>query len=144
MPDCVLQPAPVSTNSLAWPSMNSRSALPVIGLFDAELMLAAESAPREHVESQAHALRVGVIPVRRMHDGRREQANVVDLRLVAPALAVVDVELVDVEVERGRKRNQAIDVAMKHEIAARFVDVEIQHARDQRVAVDVLAGRLAA
>src|SRR5688572_4783809 len=32
MPEAVLQPAPVSTSSLSWRSMNSRSALAVIAL----------------------------------------------------------------------------------------------------------------
>src|SRR6185503_20525482 len=142
MPEAVLQPAPVSTNSLSCPSTNSRSAAPLTGLLDADLVLGTEGAPREDVEREAPALLVGVVRVRRVHHRRGKQTDIVDLRLVAPALAVVDVERVDVEVERGRERNQAVDVAMEHEVAARLVDLEIQDAGDQRVAVDVLTGRL--
>src|SRR5687767_1088240 len=98
--------------------MNSSSApLAIERLLDAELVQAAERAAREHIECEAPALLVRIVRVRRVHDRRGEQADVVDLRLVAPALAVVDVERVEVEVERGRKRNQAVNVAVEHEVA---------------------------
>src|SRR5690606_15479446 len=110
-------------------------------LLDAEPVQRAEVAAGENVEREAPAFLVRFVRVHRMRDDGRKQANVVRLRLVAPAFAVVDVEAVDIQVERRRERNEAQNVPVKYEIAAPVVRLQIEDARDQRVVVHMRTRR---
>src|SRR5690606_30235348 len=83
------------------------------GLPDAQLVQRAEVASREDIEREAPALLVRFVRVDRVRDYGRKEADVVRLRLVAPALAVVDVEFLDIEIERRRERNVTQDVAVE-------------------------------
>src|SRR5690349_18426514 len=81
-----------SRNARAFACLTTRRVGGTAALPKAQLVVAAEIAPDEHVEGQAGALLVGSVEVGGVHDHRGKQADVVGLGPVSPCLAVVDVE----------------------------------------------------